>query len=119
MKDNGHTNLFHKRLNMILGLVYGAVRLQPLSWQDNVVGLGGQVRLVQAGLNRLNYFVEEAQLEIHPDQSKSSYAVFGNNKYQQEEQKETLEDPLKVGEVKLERNESMTYLGELLHQDGQ
>ena len=33
---------------------YGAVRLQPLSWQDDVVGLGGEIRLVQAGLNRLN-----------------------------------------------------------------
>ena len=36
---------------------YGAVRLQPLSWQDDVVGLNGEVRLVQAALNRLNHFV--------------------------------------------------------------
>ena len=97
---------------------YGAVRLQPLSWQDDVVGLGGEIRLVQAGLNRLNYFVEESQLEVHPDPSKSSYVVFGSKSYQQEVQRETLEDPLQVGEVKLERTESMTYLGEVLHQDG-
>ena len=97
---------------------YGAVRLQPLSWQDDVVGLGGEVRLVQAGLNRLNYFVEESQLEIHPDRSKSSYMIFGSKKYKKEVEKETLENPLQVGEVKLERNESMTYLGEVLHQDG-
>ena len=55
---------------------YGAVRLQPLSWQDDVVGLGGEVRRVQAGLHRLTYLVDESQLEIHPDSSKISYVVF-------------------------------------------
>ena len=98
--------------------VYGAVRLQPLSWQDDVVGLNGEVRLVQAALNRLNYFVEESQLEIHPDQSKSSYVVFGSKNYKKEVEKETIEDPLRVGDVKLEESKSMTYLGEVLHQDG-
>ena len=98
--------------------VYGAVRLQPLSWQDDVVGLGGEVRLVQAGLNRVDYFVAESQLEIHPDPSKSSYVVFGGMKYKNEVLMETSEEPLRVGEVKLERSRSMTYLGEVLHEDG-
>ena len=89
---------------------YGAVRLQPLSWQDDVVGLNGEIRLVQAALNRLNHFVEESQLEIHPDQSKSSYMVFGSKSYKKEVVKETEEDPLRVGDVKLERSKSMTYL---------
>ena len=97
---------------------YGAVRLQPLSWQDDVVGLGGQVRLVQAGLNRLEYFIGESQLEIHPDPSKSSYVVFGGRKYKKEVLMETTKEPLRVGEVKLERSSSMTYLGEELHEDG-
>ena len=97
---------------------YGAVRLQPLSWQDDVVGLGGGARLVQASLNRLSYFVDESQLQIHPDPSKSSYIVYGNKKCKQKIQKEVEDAPLRVGEVKLEQSEAMTYLGEVLHQDG-
>ena len=97
---------------------YGSVRLQPLSWQDDVVGLGSEVRKVQASLNKLSYFVDESQLAIHPDQSKSTFIVYGNKKCRQELIKETDDEPLRVGEVKLLRSEAMTYLGEVLHQDG-
>ena len=44
--------------------------------------------------------------------------VFGSKHYKKEIGKETAEDPLKVGDVKLEMSKSMTYLGEVLHQDG-
>ena len=97
---------------------YGDVRLQPLSWQDDVVGLGSEVRLVQASLTKLSYFVDESQLDIHPDRSKSSYMMFGEKRCRQKLIEETEENPLMVGTVKLERSEAMTYLGEVLHQDG-
>ena len=98
---------------------YGCVRLQPLSWQDDVVGLGGSdPRLVQASLVKLAYFVDESQLEIHPDRSKSTYIVYGNKRSREKLIKETEEEPLMVGAVKLQRSEAMTYLGEVLHQDG-
>lgn len=68
---------------------YGGVRLQPLSWQDDILGLGSEVRLVQASLNRLSYFVDESQLDIHPDPSKSSYIVLGNKKSSSKIKEET------------------------------
>ena len=89
---------------------YGGVRLQPLSWQDDVLGLGSEARLVQASLNRLAYFVDESQLDIHPDPSKSSYILLGNKKFRNEALTETNKEPLMVGQVKLERSESLTYL---------
>ena len=97
---------------------YGGVRLQPLSWQDDVLGLGSEARLVQASLNRLAYFVDESQLDIHPDPSKSSYILLGNKKFRKEALTETNKEPLMVGHVKLERSESLTYLGEVLSENG-
>ena len=97
---------------------YGGVRLQPLSWQDDILGLGSEARLVQASLNRLSFFVDESQLSIHPDPSKSSYIVVGNKKSRQETISETDEYPLMVGKVVLERSQSLTYLGEILHENG-
>ena len=97
---------------------YGGVRLQPLSWQDDILGLGGEARLVQASLNRLSYFVDESQLDIHPDPSKSCYIVLGNKKWSSKTKEETKEQPLMVGQVKLQRSASLTYLGEIIHENG-
>ena len=97
---------------------YGGVRLQPLSWQDDVLGLGSEARLVQASLNRLSHFVDESQLDIHPDPGKSCYIVLGNKKFNKETKVETNEQPLKVGQVKIQRSSSLTYLGEVLHENG-
>ena len=97
---------------------YGGVRLQPLSWQDDVLGLGSEARLVQASLNRLSYFVDESQLEVHPDPSKSSYMLLGNKKYTRCIVSETNKQPLMVGKVTLKRSESLTYLGEIIHESG-
>ena len=92
--------------------------VQPLSWQDDILGLGSEVRLVQASLNRLSYFVDESQLDIHPDPSKSSYIMLGNKKFRKETEKEISENSITVGPVMLERSESLTYLGEVLHENG-
>ena len=95
---------------------YGGVRLQPMSWQDDVVGLAGEVRLAQASLGRLSYFVQESQLQVHPD--KSTYSVFGSQKIKKIMRKEIEEQPLKIGDVQIKESITLTYLGDILHSDG-
>ena len=69
--------------------------------------LQAATRLVQASLNRLSCFMDESQLSIHPDPSKSSYIMVGNKKFRQETIRETNLHPLMVGKVMLERTLSV------------
>ena len=95
---------------------YGGVRLQPLSWQDDLLGMAEDASRVQASMTRLAYAMAESQLTVHPD--KSGYIMYGKKKYREQVSKETEEDPVKFGDIPMKKMEQMKYLGDMLHEDG-
>ena len=96
--------------------VIGGVRLQPLIWVDDLLRSCQGVQEVRNGNQKLAMMVKEMCLEIHP--TKSSYIVIGNQRFKEDVEDETRNDPIMFGEIELKREKCVTYLGDELHEDG-
>jgi hypothetical protein len=73
-------------------MCYGSLRLQPVSFQDDVLRVCGDRDSAQEGFNRLEAVFKSKLLNIHP--TKSCYLLFGNNKTKKRIENEIAERPL-------------------------
>ena len=61
---------------------YGSVRLQPMSFQDEIARIVSDVGSAQAGNVKISSMMKEKQLEVHPD--KTGFIVLGAEKYRKQ-----------------------------------
>ena len=60
---------------------YGRIRMQPLSFQDDILRMAPSVGSARVGNIKLSSMMKEKQLECHPD--KTSYLVLGNKAFKE------------------------------------
>ena len=96
--------------------VYGAVRLQPAIFMDDILRSASGVEDTNAGNLRMCRMTQELCLEIHP--TKSCYLVMGSPEYKDAIEREVQKTPIMFGEVALKRESCVTYLGDELHEGG-
>jgi hypothetical protein len=97
-------------------LQYGEVRIQPLIYLDDLGRVAENVMDTRAGNIKLASLMEELCLQIHPD--KSCYVVCGTKKFKQQVLEETEEEPIMFGKVELKKKAEVTYLGDVVSEDG-
>ena len=95
---------------------YGAVRLQPLSYIDDVNRNSPNLNSVRAGNLKFASLAAEKQLKYH--QKKSCYLVYGPDNYKAQVKLEALEEPVMLGKSPLQEQELEKYLGDLLDSQG-
>ena len=95
---------------------YGSVRLQPISFQDDIARMARDVQTAQAGNVKLASLMKEKQLEVHPD--KTCYIIMGGKKFKERVLEELRESPIMFGDIETRCKEKDKYLGDMLHTDG-
>ena len=96
--------------------VYGAVRLQPLIFLDDLLRSTSSVEDTIAGNMRLDLVIKEMCLQIH--KSKSCYLVVGSNSYKERIQEEIKKEAIMIGKQELKQEKCVTYLGEEIDENG-
>jgi hypothetical protein len=95
---------------------YGGVRLQPLSYQDEIMRSSMDVLTTQVGNIKMAAMFEEKGLEAHPD--KICFIVVGSRKYKEKVKRDLQDRPLMFGDFLVKKHESDKYLGQILHGGG-
>ena len=95
---------------------YGGVRLQPLSYQDDIMKSSRNVMDTQVGNIKLAAMLQEKGLEAHPD--KTCFIVCGSNKYKQNVDQDLKRQTIMFGEFPVKHREYDRYLGQILHGGG-
>ena len=95
---------------------YGGVRLQPLSYQDDIMRSSMDVLTTQVGNINMAAMFEEKWLEAHPD--KTCFIVVGSRKYKEKVKIDLQDSPLMFGDFLVNQHESDKYLGQILHGGG-
>jgi hypothetical protein len=90
----------------------GTIRLQPLSYIDDVSRSSHDTSSARAGNAKFSSLAAEKQLSYHP--KKSCYLVFGSEMYKATVNMETDEEPIMLGKVKLTEKTEEKYLGDVL-----
>ena len=95
---------------------YGSVRLQPLSYQDDICRLAGSINSTRAGNMKLSGLMDTKGLQCHPD--KTVLLVIGTQRFRHEAEEEIKKNPVMFGDfqVKLEKEE--VYLGDVISARG-
>ena len=79
---------------------YGSIRLQPLSYINDVIRSSQNILNMIAGNNKLSRLATEKQLKYHT--KKSCYLVVGSENYQAKVRLEAKEEPVMLGGKVLE-----------------
>ena len=95
---------------------YGSIRLQPLSYIDDVIRSSQNILNMIAGNNKLSRLATEKQLKYHT--KKSCYLVVGSENYQAKVRLEAKEEPVMLGGKVLEEKAQEKYLGDMLSSEG-
>jgi hypothetical protein len=91
---------------------YGQVRVQPLSYQDDVGTICTGVAMVRDQAKRLTEMIKEKTLDAHPD--KSGILVLGSLSFQNKIKKELQEEPIHFGQFPLKIKTEDRYLGHII-----
>ena len=97
-------------------MCYGSLRLQPVSFQDDVLRVCGDRDSAQEGFNRLEAVFKSKLLNIHP--TKSCYLLFGNNKTKKRIENEIAERPLIYDNFAVTGKTQEKWLGDILSDGG-
>ena len=89
---------------------YGEVRLQPLTYVDDILRGTTDINSLRAGNVKLNSVLIEKQLEAHP--TKSCYLVYGSESFKAKCDLDSSDKPIMLGEIVLKEKKSEAYLGE-------
>ena len=92
---------------------YGRVRLQPLSFQDDIARMAGYVKSAQTGNTKIDSIMNKNLLKVHPD--KTGFIVMGCKKYKEKVYTELKENPIMFGKFVTKEKEVDKYLGDLMH----
>ena len=95
---------------------YGSVRLQPLSYQDDVCRLAGSLESTRAGNIKLAGMMDEKGLKCHQD--KTVLLVIGTKKFRQEANDEIQKNPVMFGTFKVKTELEDVYLGDVISAQG-
>ena len=95
---------------------YGGVRLQPLSFQDDIARAVRGVKEALVGNMKMRSLMEEKQLQVHPD--KTGFIVLGCKKFKEEVEKELGATPIIFGNLVTGAKVMDKYLGDMIHTDG-
>ena len=95
---------------------YGGIRLQPLSYIDDLLRCTNNVSCTRAGNIKLSMFLEEKQLEAHP--KKTCYILIGSKKLKKNVRKEIEVNPFVLGKVAIKEKVCDKYLGDILSSGG-
>ena len=91
---------------------YGTIRLQPLSYIDDVSRSSPEASSARAGNAKFSSLAAEKQLNFHP--KKSCYLVFGTERFKAEVKMDAEEEPIMLGKVQLSKKVEEKYLGDVL-----
>ena len=95
---------------------YGTIRLQPLSYIDDVSRSSPDTNSVRAGNAKFSSLAAEKQLQFHP--KKSCYLVIGTEKYKARVRLDAEEEPIRLGKATLGEKKEEKYLGDMLSSMG-
>ena len=95
---------------------YGRVRLQPLTYIDDIMRGSKDINCLRAGNVKLDCVLRQKQLEAHP--SKSCYLIFGSDKFKAKAQHECAEKPVMLGRIIMKEKKCEAYLGDILSSEG-
>ena len=89
-------------------LYYGDVRVESVTYQDDISKPSNDVVSAQAGMTRLSAMLTERGLEAHRD--KTCYLVCGSEGYKTKTNKQLELMPLRFGDFLAKRKNSDKYL---------
>ena len=93
-------------------MYYGNVRIQPLSYQDDVGSLCTSVKMVRKQAEKMTKMLKHKILDAHPD--KSGYLVLGSPTYINMIKEDIKQDPIYLNNFRLKLKTEEKYLGHLL-----
>jgi hypothetical protein len=74
---------------------YGAVRLQPMAYQDDIMKGSKGVNGAQAGNTKLSVMLKDKSLTAHPD--KTCYIICGTKNFKARVEQQLIDEPLVFG----------------------
>ena len=95
---------------------YGSVRIQPQSFQDDVLRVAPSASSARAGNVLFARMFRERLLSCHP--TKTCYVLFGTEKWKSKVREEFKESPLMFGSFEMKEKEQDIYLGDALNGKG-
>ena len=95
---------------------YGTIRLQPLSYCDDLIRATKDMNTMRAGNFKFSSLAAGKQLSYHP--SKSCYLVFGSEQTKAKARIEADEEPVMLGKMILTEKQQEKYLGDILDSRG-
>jgi hypothetical protein len=95
---------------------YGSIRLQPLSYIDDVIRSSQNILSMIAGNNKFTRLATEKQLKYHA--KKSCFLVVGSENFQAKVRLEAEEEPVMLGGKVLVEKAEEKYLGDMLSSEG-
>ena len=97
-------------------IFYGDVRLQPMSFVDDVARMAANRLAAQAGINLMQTITETKLLNYHLD--KSSFMVVGIPKVTEKLEEELKKNPLILCDKPMKRASNYSYLGTVISEKG-
>ena len=92
------------------------MRLQPLSYQDNICRLAGSSESVRSGNVKLSGLMDEKGLKCHPD--KTVLISIGTSKFREDMKKEIEQNPIMFGDFQVKSKEEDVYLDDVISARG-
>ena len=94
---------------------YGSVRLQPLSYQDDIGTPCTGIEMARDQADKVSRMLQEKSLEAHHD--KSGILILGSDKYKYKMQKEVECSPILFNKFTLQTKSKDKYLGQIFESD--
>ena len=95
---------------------YGSVRIQPQSYQDDLARVSLSTTSARIGNVKLSMMLRERLLSCHP--TKTTYILFGTEKFKNEVRQELLRSPLMFGDFRMVEKEKYIYSGDKIDTRG-
>ena len=95
---------------------YGSMRIQPQSFQDDILRVAPTLASARAGNIKLHRMLSERLLKCHP--KKTCFVLYGSNQYKKQIRAELESTPLKFGNFSMLEKHQDVYLGDVLSTSG-
>ena len=95
---------------------YGKIRLQPLSFVDDLIRANSDMNSMRAGNWKFSNLAAEKQLHYHS--TKSGYLVYGSEQIKAKARLEAKDAPVMIGEMIVHEKNQEKYLGDILDSRG-
>jgi hypothetical protein len=90
----------------------GQVRIQPLSYQDDVGSMCTSVAMLRKQANKMTDMLKQKTLSAHPD--KSGYLVLGSQSFADSMTLKLQQDPIYLNKFNLKQKSEEKYLGQVI-----